>query len=313
MNVRSRGFALVIALAACDQGERRPPEPSVTVASGFKDLPAFPEPSTDKMPYDCSITGVFEKLLPAVHVETCGLLGPDATESDRAAAVDCMKRAGSSRRPYFLAEEIQGTDSVLARAHLISFEGDVRVMYEADFDSDPCGGSCGDRGGTEVRRCRLAPEASNVFASNRWEHECEDGEVVESCAFGNPGVFPRAFAEGMSNALLGDSPATLAAAFGPVRIGAPRSVWESANVRRFVSMIESGGLVSVGDDRWTYQGGRIEALLVLFAGPCSRVRALLQEKWGPSTGDSWVNRTLHQRAQLELKTCRLRVERMADP
>jgi hypothetical protein len=149
-----------------------------------------------------------------------------------------------------------------------------------------------------------------LFTSNWWDYQCKDGEVVESCAFGTPGGIPRVFVEGMSNAVLGDSPATLAAAFGPIRIGAPKSVWESDDVSRFVSMVESGGLVSLGDNRWENRGDRIEALFVLFAGPCSRVRALLQAKWGPPNGDWWINRTLHQRAQLQLKTCRLRVESM---
>lgn len=63
-----------------------------------------------------SITGVFEKLLPTVQVETCGLLGPNAVEQDRAAADERVKRADSLRRPFLVAQEIQGTDSVLARA-----------------------------------------------------------------------------------------------------------------------------------------------------------------------------------------------------
>jgi hypothetical protein len=104
VNVRSCGFALVFALVACDQGERPPPEPSVTIAPGFNELPPFPKPWRDTNPYDCSITGVFEKLLPTVEVETCGLLGPNAKEPDHAAAVDCMKRAEASHHPYLLAQ-----------------------------------------------------------------------------------------------------------------------------------------------------------------------------------------------------------------
>jgi hypothetical protein len=314
MTVRSCGFALVIALVACDQGERPSPAPTVVVAPGFEDLPAFPKPWTDKFPYDCSITGVFEKLLPSIQVETCGLLALDAKEADHTAAVDCMKRAEAARRPYLLAREFQGIDSAIARARLVTFESGSRVMYEAMYDDNPCGGSCGERGGTYVTRCRVAPDGSNLFTSKWWEKQCEDGDIVESCAVGQISRrrLPHMLAEGMRNAVIGDSPATLAP-LGPVRIGAPRSIWESAAVKRLFSQIESSGLVYLSDTRWANQRDRIEALIVSFAGPCSRVRALLQAKWGPPDGVWWVNRTLHQRAQLELQTCRLRIEAMSVP
>lgn len=72
-----------------------------------------------------------------------------------------------------------------------------------------------------------------------------------------------------------------------------------------ISQVESAGsktfprLAGQSDDH-------IEALIVLFAGSCSRVRALLQAKWAPPDGDWWVNRTLHPACATRARTCRLR-------
>jgi hypothetical protein len=81
------------------------------------------------------------------RVEACGLLEVEADPAAVSATTACTDEAIAARRPVIFARAVQGTDSGVAVANLTRREGATYAGYAAHFDSDPCGGDCGDTAG----------------------------------------------------------------------------------------------------------------------------------------------------------------------
>jgi hypothetical protein len=310
-----RHWLVLCAICGCEQRETTAtPPPSIAPLDPtvrIEDVPKFAEYRDRKTPYDCTIISALQARFAGTRVETCGALGVDATPEAKAASIKCATRALEAARPVLFAQAWHGTDSAIAGAGLARFEHGTYVAYSAIFDSDPCGGSCSERGWTRIVRCQSAPRLSADCPADGLGTgclECE-GPPVESCRNGRPSSVPRADAEHARDALIGSSPASLV--LGPLHLGAPVADWTSPSVRATIEKIEAGGIVSVVQDRPPH-GAHIDAIELHFDGPCTKVRDVVVTRWGSSADDIWIDPAAHQRAHFDIEPCRLRIERYLD-
>jgi hypothetical protein len=211
---RMRRWLVVCALVACENHTPPPPpQPAPAISNDgltrIEDLPKLADHRDPKTPYDCTITSALQGFAPGTRVVACGMLERDATPAALDAMNACVERALARAQPLVFGQAIQGTDSGIADAILVRSEQGRLVAYEARFDSDPCGGSCDDRGGTRIVRCG-APRPGTGCYEMRTCLQC-DGEIVETCRHGRPSTVPRAEAERRRAELLGPKPAS----FGP--------------------------------------------------------------------------------------------------
>lgn len=303
MEARRWGRTIALALIACGGERAAPPAPAVA------DPPAFPTPRSDNLPYACSITDVFKSLQPGRHVEICGLLPRDVSPAEIEATTKCIRAAESRRQPYLVARK---WDSDIALGHMVTFDAGARLDYEAHYDSDPwCGGECPQVGGTIVRRCQHTGSL-NLLDPRWYAGECEGSEVIESCTAGAPGILPLTYAALLRDELVARSPAQLSATVGPLQLGAPKADLEPGSpVWAVVSMIEATGLVHLYFE--PHESSAVNEVLILgFRGPCSAIRTMLESRWGASKAGTWDNKSVRQRARLDLAKCHLRVERYTE-
>lgn len=306
------------ALVACETRAPAPPTPTPPVPVVppddlvfIEELPRFAEYRDARSPYDCTILSALQAYLPRTRVKACGLLERDAPRATTDDAAACVKRAFASSRPLLVAQAIQGTDSAITRASVVRHEHGRYTAYEAWFDSDPCGGGCGDAGGTRITRCDGAPALAATCYDGLAACLACDGFVVERCRHGRPSQIPLADAEREREHLLGATPASLGPALAPLELGRPFATWSTPAVRAAITRIEAGGIVSFGSEREPW-GPNVDVVALDFAGPCHRVRALLEQRWGASATATWRDPAAHRRATLDLAECRLWIERYAD-
>jgi len=304
-------------LFACERGAPSPvpAPPSVAPRDSLKrieDVPKLANYRDEKSPYDCTVISAMQTYLAGARVESCGMLEIHATPEAVSATTACVEKAIAATRPVIFAQAVQGTDSGVAVATLARMENGKYVGYEAHFDSDPCGGSCSDRGWTRIARCTSAPRVSTACLDRRGTCllEC-DGSLVETCRNGKATAVSRADAEKARASLFGPTPASLGPALGPLQLGAPFTAWETPGVKAAIQAIEAGGIVWVVSDRPPY-GATIDSIALDFAGPCSAIRAGLVARWGATADDIWVDASAHRRARFDLVACQLRVESYLD-
>jgi hypothetical protein len=292
-------LAFALVLLACEQAKTEPEAVEASLAVAYdpqlSSAGDFPRPLNPPA-YECSLTTALQIAVPSAEPEVCGLLSLGASHVEIRRAVDCMDRAEFRRRSFVVARQWYGTDSDIARAHLVRFDGGARTLYEASYDD------YGGLGGTTVKRCRTSNKLSNLFDSEWHDGQCIGGEVVERCGLGSRSAVPRLVAESLRDQLFAATPGRLSAILAPFRLGAPASHWDSVEVRRTIQWVESGGIVAVAERHPA-------AFVLVFAGPCARVRAMLDSKWGPSAADTWVDHASNRRATFSLAGCSLRIER----
>lgn len=304
-------------LFACERGAPSPvpAPPSVAPRDALKrieDVPKVADYRDPKSPYDCTVISAMQTYFAGTRVESCGMLETDAAPEAMAATTACVEKAIAATRPVIFAQAVQGTDSGVAVANLARMENGKYVGYEAHFDSDPCGGSCSDRGWTRIARCTSAPRVSTTCPDRRGTCllDCE-GLIVESCRNGKATAVSRADAEKARAKLFGSTPASLGPALGPLQLGAPFTAWETTGVKAAIQAIEAGGIVWMVSDRPPY-GATIDSIALDFAGPCSAIRADLVARWGAAADDIWVDATAHRRARFDVEACQLRVDSYLD-
>lgn len=101
---------------------------------------------------------------------------------------ECVERALADGQPFLLETTQQGIDSTIAYGLVGAVDAGELVAYYMLFDSDPCGGSCPDRGSTTIDRCtRLVrdithPDACAVNVTQCFR--CDGARTVERCEFG---------------------------------------------------------------------------------------------------------------------------------
>jgi hypothetical protein len=308
-----RWFALWV-LFACERSAPppAPAPPSVAPRDSLKrieEMPKLADYRDPESPYDCTVISTMQRYFAGTRVEACGMLERDAAPAAVSATTACAEKAIAARRPVIFAQAVQGTDSGIAVANLARREGATYAGYAAHFDSDPCGGGCGDHGWTRILRCTGAPRISTTCPDRRGACllDC-DGPMIESCRNGKASAVSRADAEQARATLFGPTPASLGPALGPLQLGAPFTAWKTPGVVSAIQAIEAGGIVWVGADRPPY-GATIDSIALDFAGPCSAIRAALVARWGATADDTWVDASAHRRARFNLEDCQLRVDR----
>ena len=68
-------------------------------------------------------------------------------------ALRCITDAVVHKRPFAFHQWVNGIDSGGGAGLLGRMSGGTFVVDELDYDSDPCGGSCPERGHTLVSEC----------------------------------------------------------------------------------------------------------------------------------------------------------------
>lgn len=266
---------LVVVLGACESSK---PDVMTPPAVGPKDstkriedLKPIVKWRDANAPYDCTIVAALRQFAPGTRVEDCGLLERDSPKQAVAASLACAQRAVQKSQPVVFAQAVQGTDSAIAVANLARIENGRYVGYAAHYDSDPCGGSCSELGGTRIIACRDAPRTLTDCPDNRGVCLACEGEIVERCRHGTPSASTLVVAEQARDRLFGPT-ASFGPALGPLQLGAPFADWTSPGVQKAIAEIKAGGIAWIVQDRPPF-GPTIDSIALDFAGPCRQVRA----------------------------------------
>ncbi|HEX4421275.1 MAG TPA: hypothetical protein VH165_25345 [Kofleriaceae bacterium] len=311
-----RWLALCL-LIACENAAAPPPPAPPSVAprealQRIEDLPKIMNARDPTSPYDCTVIATLQTYFAGTRLESCGLHEVDATPAALAATEACATQAIAARRPVIFGQAMQGIDSGGAVANLARTEHATYTGYSASFDSNPCGGGCGELGGTHIVRCTGALRVANdCYARPGACLAGCTGPVVETCRNGKATAVRLADAEAARDLLFGPTPASLGPAFGPLQLGAPVATWKTDEAARAIQAVEAGGIVWLGGHR-AQLGPAIDSIAIGFAGPCSAIRATVVARWGATPDGMWVDAAAHRRARLDLDPCQLRVDRYVD-
>jgi len=189
--VRAAGTLLVVACACATATQ---PEPLHNVAVSKTPLVAIENVrplAIEKVAgakHDCRLSSVVRRHFAGREVIACGPLAYDAGKPAIAGARECIEKALADGQPFLFEAQIQGIDSEVAGGLVGVVEQDGLATYELMFDSDPCGGSCPERGLTTISRCaRVTRDVSNpeACAVNVMHcFRCGAPRIVEQCRFG---------------------------------------------------------------------------------------------------------------------------------
>jgi len=162
-----RSLVVVMLALGCQQNKDKPPPPPpapVAIDAGTGLIPIEKVPGVDREPlpgakHDCRISSVVRRRFARANVKPCGTFplretrDPALDLKDDAKARMCIEAALAANQPFVAEKELQGTDSGVARAIVGVLEKGKLVKYYLNFDSNPCGGGCPERGHTSVERC----------------------------------------------------------------------------------------------------------------------------------------------------------------
>ena len=101
---------------------------------------------------------------------------------------ECVEQALVDGQPFLVETNGQGIDSVIAYGLVGVVDGSGLATYSMMFDSDPCGGSCPDRGSTTLERCARTtidvtnPDACTVDVTRCFR--CDGARIALRCVFG---------------------------------------------------------------------------------------------------------------------------------
>jgi len=183
----------LVALCACTRATQPDPisnaahVPAKLVAiENVKPLPFDLDPSLRR---DCRPSSVIRRRFKGEAVLACGPVEVFAKPEALRVARECVEKALADEQPFLLEVQNEGIDSNVASGLLgVVVRGELAV-YQMTYDSDPCGGSCPDRGLTTIEQCkRIVRDTSNPEACavnvNRCFH-CEAASVIELCRPGS--------------------------------------------------------------------------------------------------------------------------------
>jgi hypothetical protein len=144
--------SLWLLVAACASPTTPPAAPSNTVDAN--DPNAVHRFTIDRAALpDCTARSVLEHAIIGVSVIRCNDLGADATPAQAADALRCITDAVARKRPFAFVQSVNGIDSGGDFGMLGRMTNGAFVVDELDYDSDPCGGSCPEKGHTVVTEC----------------------------------------------------------------------------------------------------------------------------------------------------------------
>jgi hypothetical protein len=156
-----RSHALILLwLAACSPAT----SPASAPLAGHSDGdPADPQVLQQPEPVgqtarDCTVAGVNAAHARGHQPIDCGALEPGSSADARRQARQCVTDALAGGRPFVFRETLRGIDSTIQSGYFAVPEHGQLAVFGVDYDSDPCGGGCPQRGGSRISRCsRLTP------------------------------------------------------------------------------------------------------------------------------------------------------------
>jgi hypothetical protein len=182
----------LVALCACARATQ--PDPLSNWAHSTKlvaieNVKPLPFDLDTSLKRDCRPSSVIRRRFRGETVIACGPVEIDAKPEELRVARECVEKALADQQPFLLEVENEGIDSHVASGVLGVVEKGELAVYQMTYDSDPCGGSCPDRGLTTIERCsRIVRDVTNPEACavnvNRCFH-CEAAKVIELCRPGS--------------------------------------------------------------------------------------------------------------------------------
>ena len=235
------------------------------------------------------------------RVRPCGVLDHIDKPALADAARTCVRDAIANQRPFAVVERRSGDDSTVGQAFVGLVENGTYAVYEALYDSNPCGGGCADRGGTELLRCAAPPTPGGcdrpTVVSDCFECKYETATIVDSW-HGNGQT------RADLHALFGSTPGSFGPWLAGVRLGKPPA--ESASALAHAAELSKLDIEADRDVR------KMLTVVVRMPGRCTAVRAELSAMWGATTDESWLDPATHRRATLDRHECALSLDGYAD-
>jgi len=183
-------LAALLVAAGCARSAPEPLRNAAAVDARFRPIEQVPSLALDAYAgaaRDCRPSVVVRRRFAGNQVMPCGPVSVDAEPRAVANARGCVADALAHDQPFVLEQQVLGIDSSVARGLVGVIEDGRLVVYTTLYDSDPCGGSCPDRGMTMVERCGRVTSGSNAAAcavdATRC-FECVAPVSVEVCRFG---------------------------------------------------------------------------------------------------------------------------------
>jgi len=158
-----RSHALIVFwLAACSSMASPATQNGSAPLAGHSDgdpaAPQVQQQPVGQTARDCTVAGVNAAHARAHQPIDCGAIEIGASADARRQARQCVTDALAGGRPFVFRETLRGIDSTIQRGYFAVPEHDQLAVFGVDYDSDPCGGGCPQRGGSRISRCsRLTP------------------------------------------------------------------------------------------------------------------------------------------------------------
>jgi hypothetical protein len=178
-----RSLWLLVA-AAC--GEPSPAPPPVAPSNVADPTVARPFTIDRSALADCSSLTVLKHATAGATVMPCGELDADATTAQLADALRCVANAVTGNQPFAFHQWVQGIDSQVGIAMLGRISGGAFVIDELEYDSDPCGGGCPEKGHTDVVECSKSTRSGSADCTRIMTEcfTCDGKRDVASCVQG---------------------------------------------------------------------------------------------------------------------------------
>ena len=137
---------------------------------------------------DCTITNVLKEKTAGLRLKSCGDLDYDAMPLAREVAFHCVADAIATARPFVFHEALAGMDSAIERGLVGVVRDGTLVTYALKYDSDPCGGTCPQNGGTHIDECQplvpLDPPTTDCANGVTFCFECREPVRADGCRRG---------------------------------------------------------------------------------------------------------------------------------
>lgn len=101
----------------------------------------------------CTVDEVIEPAVRGQAAIDCGHLRNSADAGARDTAFVCMTQAADARHAFRFHENLPSYDSIGEGGVYGRVEHGQLVVYRVLYDSDPCGGGCPWKGGSQIDRC----------------------------------------------------------------------------------------------------------------------------------------------------------------
>jgi len=160
-------------------------DPKISGTVAIDHIPALPLQGFDHGARDCRLSAVTRRRFAHHELVPCGELSLDVEHSEIEDARRCVADAISHHEPFLVEQHIQGIDSEIAVGLVGLVDGGVPRYFELDYDGDPCGGSCPQRGGTHIRACSTLTRVDDCLYELAVCWRCPDHAATETCAFGD--------------------------------------------------------------------------------------------------------------------------------